>query len=85
MFDRINAVDLMKDLIKHFANNVDSLSIEQKRLAIRAFVKEVIWDGEYAHIVFFGGEYDVSLSEIVKTAENPDDNGDFYPSGTHRK
>ena len=75
----------MKDLIKHFANNVDSLSIEQKRLAIRDFVKEVIWDGEYAHIVFFGGEYDDSLSKIVKMPESRDDNEDFYPSGTHRK
>ncbi len=85
LFDRINAVDLMKDLIKHFANNVDKLSIEQKRLAVRAFVKEVIWDGEYAHIVFFGGEYDDSVSNTVKTTESPDENGIFYPSGTHRK
>ena len=67
----------MIDLMKHFANNVDNLSIEQKRLAIRTFVKEIIWDGECTHIVLVGSEYNESLSNIVKTAESINKNRFF--------
>ena len=34
------------------------MTVEQKRSAIRTFVKEIIWDGRDAHVVLFGSEYE---------------------------
>jgi len=71
LFDRINAVDLMRDLIKHFANNVDSLSIEQKRLAIRAFVKEVIiFCRNYKYNEHYLNEYPGYVKKIFTSIES---------------
>ena len=47
-FDR-----LCQSLAK-FKRSLDHMSIEQKRAAVRAVVRKVIWDGQYAHVVPFG-------------------------------
>ena len=43
-------------IMKSFAKSVDSMSVEQKRIAIRTFVKRVVWDGENVHVYFFGSD-----------------------------
>lgn len=43
-------------IMKSFARSVDSMSVEQKRIAIRTFVKRVVWDGENVHVYFFGSD-----------------------------
>lgn len=48
---------LLAQLLSSFKETVDGMTVEQKRAAIRAFVKEVVWDGAQAHIVLFGSEY----------------------------
>ena len=46
----------LAEIMKSFAKTVDSMSVEQKRIAIRTFVKRVVWDGENVHVYFFGSE-----------------------------
>ena len=76
-----DSIDLMKDMLKSFSVTVDNMTIEQKRQTIRTFVKEVIWDGEDAHIVFFGSDYEYPLKKDEMLA----DDDTLYPLGEDRK
>ena len=49
--------DLLAQLLASFKDTVDEMTIEQKRMAIRTFVKEIIWDGTDIHMVLFGSDY----------------------------
>ncbi len=75
------SIDLMKDMLKSFSVTVDNMTIEQKRQTVRTFVKEVIWDGENAHIVFFGSDYEYPF----KKAEMLADDDNLYPLSEDRK
>ena len=48
--------DLLAQLLSSFGDTVDGMTVEQKRAAIRVFVKEIIWDGQDAHVVLFGSD-----------------------------
>ena len=50
--------DLLARTLSTFKDTVDKMTVEQKRSAIRTFVKEIIWDGTDAHVVLFGSEYE---------------------------
>lgn len=76
-----DSIDLMKDMLKSFSVTVDNMTIEQKRQTIRTFVKEVIWDGEDAHIVFFGSDYEYPF----KKSEMLADDDILYLLGEDRK
>ena len=56
--------DLLAQLLASFKDSVDGMTIEQKRAAIRTFVKEIIWDGTQAHVILFGSEYAFEFPEI---------------------
>ena len=45
-----------KEIFNTVIKNGEQLTVVQKRLALREHIKEVIWDGERAHIVFSDGE-----------------------------
>lgn len=55
--------DLLKQLLASFKDRVDEMSVEEKRAALRVFVKEVIWDGENIHLVLFGSDYKYEFPE----------------------
>ena len=46
--------DVLRDMLKSFATSFDTMSIEQKRTAIRTFVKRIVWDGENIHMYLIG-------------------------------
>ena len=46
-----------------FSSCVDNMGLEEKRTAVRALVRKVVWDGEYAHVYLFGSPEDVELPE----------------------
>ena len=55
--------DLLAQLLASFKDTIDDMTVEQKRAAIRTFVKQVIWDGEKVHLVLFGSDYQFEFPE----------------------
>ena len=49
-------LDLLRQLLAVFRDSMDRMSVEQKRAALRTLVQKVVWDGTWAHVVFFGAE-----------------------------
>ena len=52
--------DLMIQLYASLGASIDDYTIEEKRAAIRTFVKRIVWDGENIHLYLFhhDGDYD---------------------------
>ena len=74
--------DLLRQVLAMFRENVDQMSVEEKRAAVRTVVRKVIWDGENAHVILFGAEdgdldypnIDDRLSEAGEDDENDVEN-----------
>lgn len=49
-------LDLLRQMLAVFRDSMDRMSVEQKRAALRTLVQKVVWDGTWAHVVFFGAE-----------------------------
>ena len=47
---------VLRDMLKSFAETMHDMTVEQKRLALRVIVKDIVWDGEKVHIYLFGDE-----------------------------
>ncbi|MGI6013885.1 MAG: recombinase family protein [Oscillospiraceae bacterium] len=50
--------DLLCQQLSAFRSSIDKITLEQRRAAIRAVVRKVIWDGQFAHVVLFGASGD---------------------------
>lgn len=48
--------DFIKDMMVSFAESFDRMTVEQKRRALRTFIKRIIWDGETVRVCFFGSK-----------------------------
>ena len=49
-----DGIFVLAQLLKSLSTTIDSLSIEEKRAAIRTVVRKIIWDGENVHVILFG-------------------------------
>ncbi|HEX2944808.1 MAG TPA: recombinase family protein [Clostridia bacterium] len=56
-------LDLIRQLLVSFKDTVDEMTVEQKRTALRMFIRQVIWDGTKAHVILFGSEYEYEFPE----------------------
>lgn len=69
--------DIIMQLLSTMSENIDNYSLEQKRAAIRTFIRQVVWDGENVHVYLFGndGEYDFpnppTFTEETAESESP--------------
>lgn len=62
--------DLLAQMLASFRSTVDGMTVEQKRTAIRTFVKQIIWDGKDVYVVLFGSDYEYEFPETpVKIKE----------------
>ena len=50
----------LKGMLSSFASAFDTMSLEEKRAALRVFVKRIEWDGENVN-VYLSGDEDLSL------------------------
>lgn len=88
--------DILKQLLCSFKDTIDTMTVEQKRAAIRTCVKKVVWDGKEVHVYLFGSEEgEIDFSSF----SNPEDGSDdqlqrgtaeaddlsSQPSRAHRK
>lgn len=89
---------LLAQLLSSFKGTVDDMTVEQRRAAIRTFVKEIVWDGTQAHVVLFGSEYaykfpgiPINVGDAVISCKNTEnfrkaeERGNVRPLGVNRK
>ncbi len=56
--------DLIRQLLSTMGKNIEEYSVEQKRTAIRTFIRKIVWDGENAHVYLFHNEGDYEFSKL---------------------
>ena len=61
-----NEFDVLRDILSSFASSFDTMNIEQKRAAIRTFVKRIVWDGENVHMYLYGSEEEDIFGEPLR-------------------
>ena len=73
--------DLLRQMLSMFRSNIDEMSIEEKRAAIRTVVRKVIWDGVNAHVVLFGAdEGEIEFPDMDdRLAHSDDESGEDEP------
>ena len=56
--------DILRDVLYSFHDQIDTMTVEQKRNALRLVVKKIVWDGENAHAYLMNDdEEDYDLPE----------------------
>lgn len=55
--------DLRAQTLASFKDTVDHMTVEQKRAAARALLKQVVWDGTRVHLELFGSTYEYEFPE----------------------
>ena len=77
--------DLLRQMLSVFRTSVDTMSVEEKRAAIRTVVRKVIWDGVNAHVILFGADEEIEFPDIKDrfgSGEEPLEEEDDMPPET---
>lgn len=63
-------------------NNYETMSLVEKRITIRTFIKKIVWDGENIHIYFWG---DDDGENIIFPEDDNNDDAQMFPLGQQSK
>lgn len=61
--------DIIKQMVDSFKAALDNMSVEQKRAAIRSFIKKIVWDGVNAHIYLFGTDESSGIEPLCEDSK----------------
>ena len=50
--------DIIRQMLANMGESIDNYTVEQKRAAIRTFIRKIVWDGENAHLYLFHNDGD---------------------------
>lgn len=73
-------IDHLSRMLSSFKETAGDMTVEQKRAFIRTFVKKIVWDGQNAHVVLFGSDFEYQFPETCDAAVKNDE-----PSGEDSK
>ena len=63
-------LESLAEKLASFSGTVAAMSVEQLRAATRGLIREIIWDGAVAHLVFLGSEYQFAKPKSVGEQED---------------
>ena len=55
--------DIIRQMLSNFSLTLDDMNIDQKRAAIRTFVRKAVWDGENLHLYIYGNFDDIVVDD----------------------
>lgn len=61
--------DIIRQMLANMGESIDNYTVEQKRAAIRTFIRKIVWDGENVHLYLFHNDGDYEFPTP------PDENG----------
>ena len=64
--------DILCQLLADMGKSIDNYTLEQKRAAIKTFLRKIVWDGQNAHLYLFHNDGD------YKIPAPPDKNDGYY-------
>lgn len=78
--------DIVRQLLSAFKDTVEIMTIEQKRMAIRNFIKKVIWDGDNIHVYLFGSDEETEETDSPDATKSAfEAEGELEPLGEDSK
>ena len=73
--------DLIRQMLSSVGESIDDYSVEQKRAAIRTFIRRIVWDGENAHVYLFHNDGDCEFPQPQAKGVNENFPAYNEPSG----